>query len=58
MAKCSFCGEIIERGTGMIYVLKEGKTHNFCSSKCEKNMLVLKRKALKTKWTSKYSKPK
>jgi large subunit ribosomal protein L24e len=56
MAKCVFCGKIIEPGTGKMYVLKEGKVYDFCSSKCEKNMLKLKRKPLKTKWSAKYSK--
>jgi len=28
-----------------------GKTINFCSSKCEKNMLKLKRLPRKAKWT-------
>ena len=58
MAKCIFCGEAIEKGTGKIYVLKEGKVYDFCSLKCEKNMLKLKRKPLKTKWSTKFSKTK
>jgi len=49
MAKCSFCKEDIEKGTGKIYVKKDGKILNFCSSKCEKNMLKLKRKDVKWK---------
>ena len=44
MPRCSFCNENIEKGTGMIYVLKTGRTYNFCGKKCEKNMLKLKRK--------------
>ena len=51
MAKCSFCNKQIEKGTGMIYVHKTGKSDNFCSSKCRKNKLKLKRKAVKFKWT-------
>lgn len=58
MAKCSFCGLDIERGTGKIYVKKDGKILNFCSSKCEKNTIKLGRKFLKTKWSSKYKKVK
>jgi large subunit ribosomal protein L24e len=58
MAKCTFCGEMISPGTGKIYVLKEGKTYDFCSLKCEKNMIKLKRKPLKTKWSSKFIKTK
>ncbi|MFW6014045.1 MAG: 50S ribosomal protein L24e [Nanoarchaeota archaeon] len=51
MAACNFCGIEIPKGTGKIYVKKDGKTFNFCSSKCEKNMLVLKRKPWEIKWT-------
>ncbi len=54
MVKCSFCKETIEKGTGKIYVLKTGKLLHFCSSKCEKNMLKLKRKSRTTRWTKEY----
>lgn len=50
MAKCSFCGDDIEKGTGKIYVKKDGKVLHFCSRKCQKNMLKLKRKPTKFKW--------
>tara|TARA_Y100000310_G_scaffold200800_1_gene200870 strand:+ start:916 stop:1092 length:177 start_codon:yes stop_codon:yes gene_type:complete len=53
MAKCSFCGKTIEKGTGKLFVYTTGKTNNFCSSKCEKNMLKLKRKPAKFKWAIK-----
>ena len=43
-------------GTGKIYVKKEGKVLPFCSSKCEKNRIVLKRRAKDQKWTLKYEK--
>ena len=56
MANCSFCGYGVEKGTGKIFVLNTGKILNFCSSKCEKNMLKLKRKAHKFKWTKFYEK--
>jgi len=52
--RCSFCKQNINKGTGKIYVQKTGKTLNFCSSKCEKNMLKLKRKPRTTKWTQEY----
>ncbi|MBS3117398.1 50S ribosomal protein L24e [Candidatus Woesearchaeota archaeon] len=58
MAKCTFCGYEVERGTGKLYVFKTGKTANFCSSKCEKNMLKLKRKARRLPWTANYEKGK
>jgi len=47
MARCDFCKKEIPKTTGKIYVKKDGKKFDFCSSKCEKNMLVLKRKAVK-----------
>lgn len=50
---CTFCNKFIERGTGKIYVRKTGKILNFCSMKCEKNMLKLGRKARLTKWVAK-----
>ena len=56
MAECSFCGENIEKGTGKIYVKKDGKTFNFCSNRCEKNMLKLKRKPITTRWTKFFKK--
>ncbi len=49
--KCFFCGIDAREGTGVLYVTKTGKKHFFCSSKCEKNQLKLKRKAGKQKWT-------
>ena len=56
MPKCSFCGHEIEIGTGTLFVFKTGKISHFCSSKCEKNMLKLKRKARNLKWTTSYEK--
>ncbi|MBU4501327.1 MAG: 50S ribosomal protein L24e [Nanoarchaeota archaeon] len=53
MANCSFCEKRIEKGTGKLFVYKTGKTLNFCSNKCEKNMLKLGRKARNLKWASK-----
>jgi len=52
MAKCSFCGSEITRGTGLLYVLKEGNFYWFCSNKCRKNQLKLKRNPRKVKWTA------
>lgn len=51
MANCSFCGKSIEKGTGKMFVFKNGKISNFCTNKCEKNMLKLKRKPHQIKWT-------
>ncbi|MFA6805040.1 MAG: 50S ribosomal protein L24e [Candidatus Methanomethylophilaceae archaeon] len=51
--RCSFCGEIIEPGTGKMYVKKDGTIYNFDSNKCYKNMIVLKRVPRTTAWTDK-----
>ena len=56
MVNCSFCGKNYERGEGMTYVQKSGKVLHFHASKCEKNMLKLKRKARNLKWTEHYVK--
>ncbi len=52
--KCDFCKTRIEQGTGKIYIKKDGKILDFCSNKCEKNMLKLKRKPRTTRWTEEY----
>jgi len=54
MPKCTFCGITIPRGTGKMFVQKDVKILYFCSSKCDKNMLKLKRKAIKTKWSKRH----
>lgn len=56
--KCSFCGKEITAGCGKLYVRKDGSTELFCATKCERNLLKLKRDRRKTKWTSKYTKSK
>ena len=50
--ECSFCGKTIEQGTGKMFVKKDGTVFYFCSSKCEKNALKLKRVPRKVRWTS------
>jgi len=56
MAKCSFCKNHIELGTGTMYVKKDGTILNFCTMKCEKNTLKLKRTPRFTKWSKGYEK--
>ncbi|MFO7872326.1 MAG: 50S ribosomal protein L24e [Candidatus Undinarchaeales archaeon] len=56
METCSFCGTVIEQGTGKTVVKKDGSLLHFCSGKCEKNMLKLGRNPIKVKWTKKYRK--
>jgi large subunit ribosomal protein L24e len=51
--KCSFCKEDIEQGTGKMFVKDDGKLFYFCSSKCEKNMLNLRRESKDVKWITK-----
>jgi len=53
MVKCTFCKKEIPKGTGTMYVKNDGKIFHFCSSKCDKNMLKLKRKPVKQKWVTK-----
>lgn len=56
MAKCSFCGKEIEKGTGKMFVFNTGKINYFCSMKCEKNTIKLNRKPRDYKWTTSYEK--
>jgi len=44
----------MEKGTGKMFVFKTGKISYFCSSKCEKNMLKLKRKPHTVRWTKEF----
>ncbi len=34
--KCSYCTAEIERGTGMMYVRKNGTVRYYCSTRCYK----------------------
>ena len=56
MPKCTFCGITMPPGTGKMFVQKDAKILYFCSSKCEKNMLKLRRKPIKTRWSNRYEK--
>ena len=51
MPNCSFCDNPLARGTGLMYVKKDGTVFYFCSSKCRKNTLKLKREGRRQKWT-------
>jgi len=51
MADCSFCGNAMVKGTGKLYVKKDGRIFYFCKMKCEKNLLKLKRVPRTTTWT-------
>ena len=56
MAKCNFCGAELEKGTGKMFIELDGRILYFCSNKCEKNMLKLKRNPRHMKWTMSYQK--
>ena len=49
---CTFCGHEIEPGTGRMYVRKDGVVYQFCTSKCYKNLIELKRVPRRTTWTT------
>ena len=51
---CSFCGEKIEPGTGKMFIKTDGTVYYFCASKCQKNMLGLKRVPRRVRWSKKY----
>lgn len=51
--QCSFCKKKIEEGTGKMFVRSDGGVSYFCSSKCEKNSLKLKRVPRKVDWIRK-----
>ncbi len=50
--KCSFSNEEIPKGTGLIYVRKDGTVLFFKNQKSKRNMLGLGRVGKKVKWTS------
>ena len=58
MSKCSFCGKSIEQGTGKMLAKNDSTILYFCTYKCEKNMLKLKRIPRYIKWTEDYRKEK
>ena len=53
---CSFCGQDIEPGTGKLYIKKDGTKYHFCSNKCQKNMINLKRVNRNVRWTTHFTK--
>ncbi len=53
---CTFSGEEIEPGTGLMVVRKDGTVLWFKSSKERKNMVNLNRNPRRIKWTRHYVK--
>ena len=56
LKSCSFCDNPVAKGSGTMLAKNDGTILWFCSSKCKKNGLVLKRDPRKIKWTKKYVK--
>jgi large subunit ribosomal protein L24e len=53
---CSFCGTEIEPGTGKMYIKKDATVYFFCTNKCQKNMINLKRVPRRVRWTKRFEK--
>ncbi|MCE4611097.1 MAG: 50S ribosomal protein L24e [Desulfurococcales archaeon] len=53
---CSFCGRRIEPGTGLMFVLRTGQILWFCSSKCYKSFIKLRRRPDRLEWVRKVKK--
>jgi len=48
---CSFCGVLLEPGTGKMFVKKDGTIFWFCSTKCQNNQ-KLGRVPRRVQWTT------
>jgi large subunit ribosomal protein L24e len=53
---CTFTGDEIEPGTGLMYVKRDGSILWFKNSKARKNAVKLRRNPRKVKWTRHYVK--
>ncbi|MGI0100758.1 MAG: 50S ribosomal protein L24e [Candidatus Micrarchaeaceae archaeon] len=42
--KCTYCSTEIKKGTGTMYIYKTGAISYFCSNRCFKNVVKMKRK--------------
>jgi ribosomal protein L24E len=42
--KCSYCAVDIKKGTGIMYIHKNGDINYYCSNTCYKNNIILRRK--------------
>ena len=52
--KCNFSGKEIPKGTGIMYVKKDGTVFHYADKKSMKNDLLLGRSRRKTKWTNRH----
>ena len=53
MPRCSFCKQNYEFPRGLTLILNDGNIKYFCSSKCRKNDLKLKRDSKNVNWVRK-----
>jgi large subunit ribosomal protein L24e len=51
MTKCVFCGKDEKEFKGVHYLKNDGSVNYFCTTKCQKNALKLKRDKRKIRWT-------
>lgn len=51
---CSFCGNPIEPGTGLMFVKKDGSVYHFDRFRCKASLLTKGRLARRFKWTRHY----
>ena len=54
--KCIFCKREFKEPRGLTVFTFDGKTIHYCSSKCRKNHIFLKRDPKKVKWVKKMPK--
>ena len=54
MTKCTFCGREESPYKGVHLIKNDGSINFFCSSKCRRNALNLKRDKKNIKWTESY----
>jgi len=54
MTKCNFCGKEESPYHGVHLIKNDGSINFYCSSKCRRNALNLKRDKNKFKWTEAY----
>lgn len=54
LAKCVFCGKEQEDFKGNYYIKNDGTMNYFCTSKCQKSQLKLKRDKKRFRWTERF----
>jgi len=51
---CTFCGNQIQPGQGMIYVKNDGSVWSFCNKKCRVFKIKYNKNPRKIRWTKFY----